>query len=593
MKNFTRKNVTLTGGYLFEKQELNRKVTVNSVYDRFKETGRIDAFKFEYKVGDEIVPHIFWDSDVAKWMEGAAYILAKHKDEALEARLDELVELIKKNQGEDGYFNVYFTVVEPTKRFTDRSKHELYCAGHLMEAAVAISECLGKRDMLECMERYADYIYKIFVEEGSAEFMTPGHEEIELALIKLYEHTNKKKYLDLAKFFIDARGDKEVTTHYSQTHLPVRKQTEAVGHCVRAMYLYTGMASLAKHTDDIELRNACRTLFADTTEKKMYVTGGLGSTNIGEAFTTPYDLPNDGAYTETCAGIGLMFFAHAMQELENNSKYADAIERVLYNGVLSGLSADGISFFYENPLEINLSEHFETHLGKRRFPANRRVECFHCSCCPPNIIRLLASLEDYVYGVDGDTLFIDQYVSSELLSEGISCSMITDYPRESTVNIKAQGAKNLALRIPFWCDGFKLNKPYEMKDGYAVVECDGGDVELVFDMPVRAVWSNINVLRDVGKICIMRGPVVYCAEAIDNKSNLHRYSVSADFGYRMTDNEYKLPSLEIDAFEILDSDSALYSRKKPEKIKTTLKLIPYNSFANRDVCDMAVWFREE
>ena len=598
MKNYTRKSVTLTGGYLFEKQELNRKITVNSVYDRFKETGRIDAFRFEYKEGDEIVPHVFWDSDVAKWMEGAAYILAEHKDAELEAKVDELVALIKKNQCEDGYFNIYFTVVEPAERFKKRSKHELYCAGHLMEAAVAISECLGKRDMLECMERYADYIYKVFVEERSAAFVTPGHEEIELALIRMYCHTGKKKYLDLAEFFINKRGtldekSNQVNCEYCQSHIPVREQREALGHSVRAMYLYTGMARLAKHTNDAELMTACKALFEDTTEKKMYVTGGLGSTNIGEAFTTPYDLPNDGAYTETCAGIGLMFFAHAMQELENDSKYADAIERVLYNGVLSGLSLDGKSFFYENPLEINLSERFENTCGKRRFPANRRVECFSCSCCPPNVVRLLPSIQEYVYGVDGDTLFVNQYISSKLSSDSISCVMSTDYPRENTVSIKANGIKSVALRIPFWCDSFTLNKLYKMNNGYAVVECDGGDIEISFDMPAKAVWANVNVLRDAGRICIMKGPVVYCAEAVDNKSNLHRYSIAPDLEYKVIDDGYGLPSLEVNAYETLESSGSLYSSVRPEKVRTKLKLIPYNAFANREACDMAVWFREE
>lgn len=592
---FSRDKVKLTFGYLFEKQELNRKITVNAVYDRFKETGRIDAFRFEYKDGDEIVPHIFWDSDVAKWMEGAAYILAEHKDVNLEAKVDELVALIKKNQCEDGYFNIHFTLVEPELRFKKRSRHELYCAGHLMEAAVAISECLGKKDMLECMEKYADYIYKVFVEEGSADFITPGHEEIELALVRMYCHTGKKKFLDLACFFIDNRGnaDDQHNEDYNQSHIPVREQREAIGHSVRAMYLYAGMARVAKHTGDEELIDACRHIFKDTTERKMYVTGGIGSTSIGEAFTTPYDLPNDGAYTETCAGIGLMFFSLAMQEIENDSKYADAVERVLYNGVLSGLSLDGKSFFYENPLEINLSERFESALGKRRFPASRRVECFGCSCCPPNIVRLLSSIQEYVYGVEGETLFVNQYIASKLSYEGINCVMTTDYPRENTVKIKADGISKVALRIPFWCDSFTLNKPYEIKKGYAVVECGADDIELVFDMPAKAVWANINVLRDAGRICVMRGPVVYCAEGVDNKNNLHRYSVNADFGYQIIDDGYGLPSLEIDAYETLESDGILYSRVRPKKQETKLKLIPYNAFANRDVCDMAVWFLEE
>ena len=594
MKNIDREKVKITSGYLFEKQELNRKITVNAVYDRFKETGRVDAFRFEYKEGDAIVPHIFWDSDIAKWMEGAAYVIAAHDDADIRAKIDELVALIEKNQCEDGYFNIHFTVVEPELRFKGRGNHELYCAGHLMEAAVAISECLGNTKLLECMEKYADYIHRVFVVEGSADFLTPGHEEIELALIRMYRHTGKKKFLELARFFIEARGVSEVRSIYSQSHLPVREQKEAVGHCVRAMYLYTGMAMLAAETKDTELFDACSTLFEDTAERKMYVTGGLGSTHIGEAFTTPYDLPNDGAYTETCAGIGLMFFARAMLESENKAAYADAIERALYNGVLSGLSLDGRSFFYENPLEINLSERFETANGKRRFPANRRVECFGCSCCPPNIVRLIASLNEYIYGTDGDVLYVNQYAASELSDGELRCVMSTDYPRDSRVKITPYGVSRVALRIPFWCDRFKLNKPYQLKNGYAFVECDGSDIELELDMTPRAVWADPRVLRDAGRVCVMRGPVVYCAEGVDNGNNLHRFSVSADFGYtEMFDNEYGLPSLEVDAYEKVWSDPSLYSRKRPEKAEVRLKLIPYNAFANREECDMAVWLIEE
>ena len=340
MKTISFNNVDLLGGYLFDKQELNRKITINSVYDRFDDTGRIGAFNFDYTpdTPEELKPHIYWDSDVAKWMEGACYILTKHKNPDLEAKVDALVAKIKEHQCEDGYFNIHFTIVEPELRFTDRKWHELYCAGHLMEAAVAYAEATGKTDFLDCMEKYADLIHRVFVVEKSAGFSTPGHQEIELALIRMYLYTGKKKFLDLAKHFIDTRGAVEESwkEDYNQSHLPVREQTEAVGHSVRAMYLYTGMAMLAKETGDEALANACKKLWNDTTLRKMYITGGLGSTPIGEAFSNPFDLPNDQAYTETCAGIGLMFFANAMLALENDAKYADVTERILYNGVQIG-----------------------------------------------------------------------------------------------------------------------------------------------------------------------------------------------------------------------------------------------------------------
>lgn len=261
MKTFSYAQVDLTSGYLFEKEELNRKITIHSVYDRFYDTGRIAAFNFDYREGDEKKPHIFWDSDVAKWMEGACYILKKHEDPALLQKVESLVARIKEHQGEDGYFNIFYTVCEPENRFTNRDKHELYCAGHLMEAAVAYAEATGRTDFLDCMERYADYIKKVFVDERSASFLSPGHEEIELALLRMYTHTGKRKFLDLAAHFINIRGTEEDRQFsYNQSHVPVREQSEAVGHAVRAVYLYTGMARLAKQTEDPTLVAACKRL---------------------------------------------------------------------------------------------------------------------------------------------------------------------------------------------------------------------------------------------------------------------------------------------------------------------------------------------
>ena len=347
--------VSLESGFLHEKQKLNREVTLDAVYNRFYETGRFDAFKCDWKEGMEKQPHYYWDSDVAKWMEAVAYILKKESNPELEAKVENLIDEIEKNQSPDGYFNIFFTVIEPDKRFFERTAHELYCAGHLFEAAVAYFECTGKDRFLKLMEKYADHIIRVFVEEKTAKFITPGHEEIELALVRMYSATKKKKYLDLAKFFIDNRGYAEAEKeYYSQSHLPVREQKTAEGHAVRACYLYAAMADVAYETGDTELYEVCKTLFADIVNKKMYITGGIGSTRKGEAFTVPYDLKNDKAYAETCAAISLMFFAHRMMRFENDAKYADVIERVLYNGMISGLSLDGTSFFYENPLEIDL-----------------------------------------------------------------------------------------------------------------------------------------------------------------------------------------------------------------------------------------------
>lgn len=597
MKTISFDRVTLTNGYLFDKQEMNRKITIHAVYDRFDESGRIGAFDFAWKEGDPMQPHIYWDSDVAKWMEGAAYILKQHAAPDLEAKVDALVEKIRANQGEDGYFNIYYSVVEPEGRFTNRDRHELYCAGHLIEAAVAYAEATGKTTFLHCMERYADYIRKVFIEEKSAAFFTPGHQELELALVRLYRHTGKKQYLDMAAYFINTRGvnpSENSRNEYDQSHLPVREQTEALGHAVRAMYLYTGMAYLAAETGEEELIRACKTLWEDATRYKMYVTGGLGSTRIGEAFTTPFDLPNDTAYTETCAAIGLILFSSAMLALESDAKYADVLERALYNGMLSGISLDGRAFFYENPLEITLNEHFENSFGNRKLPITQRVECFRCSCCPPNLNRVFPSLGNYLYGVDGNRLYINQYTASTLSDGALGCTVKTDYPRSGHISVMASGATEVALRIPSWCQSFTLNRPYRMERGYAVVENDGSEIRLVLDMPVRAIWADPRVVRDAGRLCITRGPIVYCAEAVDNGSNLHRFSVPADFTVTESENDFfGLPTLDISCYEKQIFSDGLYASRPPEKKPATLRLIPYNGFANRGESDMLVWLCAE
>ncbi len=596
MKTYSFEQVNLTSGYLFDKQEMNRTVTVQSVYDRFAETGRFKVFDFDYKEGDEIKPHIFWDSDVAKWCESVAYILEKHRDPELEAKVDEVVEKIKAHQGEDGYFNIYFTVVKPEERWSDRSKHELYCAGHLIEAAIAYSNATGKNDFLACMEKYVDYIWRVFVEENSAAFRTPGHQEIELALVKLYAYTGKEKYLKLAEHFLNLRGTVEEQRNHSyvQSHLPVREQEEAVGHSVRALYMYTGMAYVAAKNGDMTLVDACRKLWENVTKKKMYVTGGVGSFYVDECFTEAYDLPNETAYTETCAAIALIFFGQAMLAFENDSKYADVMERALYNGVLSGISNHGKAFFYENPLEINLASRFEGYHGSRRLPITQRLECFSCSCCPPNVSRLLATLGNYVYGQEGDTLYVNQYVASKLNDGTVSCEMETAYPNDGAIRVVATGAKQVALRIPAWCDKFTLNKAYRMENGYAIVENDGSEILLNLDMTPKAVWSNSRVWENAGKMCITRGPIVYCAEGVDNGADLHSFVVPTNFTCREIFNEtFGMYDLEIDCLKRVPFEDALYANHPPKVEATTLKLIPYNAFANRGESDMLVWLCAE
>lgn len=589
MKSFYYDKVSLDSGYLANKQKLNETVTINAVYDRFYDTGRIGAFDFEWKDGDDKKPHIFWDSDVAKWMEGAIYIYAKTGDKSLLEKVESLIEKIKKYQSDDGYFNIFYTVCEPEKRFTNRDKHELYCAGHLLEAAVAYAEVTGKTDFLDCMEKYTDLIHRVFVVEKSAQFDTPGHEEIEYALIRAYRFTGKAKFLDLAKYFIDTRGSENdrVRAAYNQSHKPVREQDSAVGHSVRAVYLYTAMAALAKETGDESLFEACKKLYNDIMTK-MYVTGGIGSTRHGEAFTVPYDLPNDTAYTETCAGIGLAMFANEMLSLENDAKYADTVERALYNGILSGISLDGKSFFYENPLEITLSARYNLPWKELRMPITQRVECFDCSCCPPNLNRFFGSLSRYFFALDSDTLYVNQFASSTLKDGNITCTVKTDYPISGKVELSADGVQKIAVRIPWWCENFTINCDYEIKNGYAVINETNAVIN--FDMTPFVLYSDPRVIRNEGKVCVMRGPVVYCAEGIDNGA-LHSLSLKTPLEItEKTDEYYGLVTLEAAGVKKQNFSGSIYSKIKPHTEKTIVKLIPYNSFANRGETDMAVWF---
>ena len=604
MKTVDFSQTKMLGGFWKQKQDMVRKTTVYAVYDRFCETGRFDAFKCNWKEGKPNQPHYFWDSDVAKWLEAAAYLTRLKREPKLERIVDKTVDLIEKNQGKDGYFNVYFTVVEPGKRFADRKCHELYCAGHLMEAAVAYFEATGKRKFLACMCRYADYIEKRFKIDRDTEFASPGHEEIELALVRLYECTGEKRYLDLAEFFVLIRGtedDKGKDTLdgglYSQAHKPATQQDEAEGHAVRAVYFYCAMADIAYHTGNQELFAACKKLFSDIVNKKMYITGGIGSSSRGEAFTLPYDLNNELAYSETCAAIGLAFFAKRMQKLENDSIYADVIERIIYNGFLSSTSLDGKAFFYENPLEII------PYLSKRdracdwipgiHWPQIQRSEVFECSCCPPNISRFIPSIANLMYTDDGETLFVHQFMQAQTtISRGektLTVTQKTAYPENGKVRITVTGGDTrVAVRIPGWCDGYKG----ETVNGYAyfMVE-DGQTLSFDFKMKVQLMEARPEAVFDCNRFAVQRGPVIYCMESVDNGPNIRdiRLDSRAHFFY----GKHKalgVPQLTVKAWRReVNADAPLYSRRSNNLKKMKAVLIPYYAFANRGEAEMQVW----
>ena len=422
---------------------------------------------------DKFYGFVFQDSDFYKWIEAVGYSLTQHPDPQLESTADGAIDIVCAAQQEDGYLDTYYILNGKDRIFTNlRDHHELYCLGHLLEGAVSYYQATGKDKLLKAASRYADYVAAYFgPEEGKCKGY-PGHEIAEMALVRLYETTQESKYLDLAKYFIDERGkqpyyfDKEhpeevkknpngLRYAYNQAHLPVREQDEAVGHAVRAVYLYSGMADIARLTEDDTLFDACKRLWDNMVQKKLYITGGIGGTHMGEAFSFNYDLPNDTAYAETCASIGLVFFARRMLEICPDVQYADVMEQALYNTVLAGMALDGKSFFYVNPLEV-LPE--ACHKDERKFHVKPvRQKWFGCACCPPNLARTLSSVSSYACTEKDDTLFVHLYIGSDIKKTvngtDVSVRMTSEFPWNGKVTLQADSADTpftLALRIPGW-----------------------------------------------------------------------------------------------------------------------------------------------
>jgi len=600
MEPITFRQTSITGGFWQKRQEQTRSVTVDAVLERFTETGRFEAMACKWAEGMPHQPHIFWDSDVAKWIESASYLLETERNPKWEAVIEDAIDQIEKNRDEHGYFNICFTVCEPENRFKKRTEHELYCAGHLIEAAIAYFHATKKDRFLKAMCKYADYIETIFVKEAAADFTTPGHPEIELALVRLYRCTGEKRYLQLAKFFIDKRGTSEKDTfydfanaRYDQTHLPVREQETAEGHSVRACYLYAAMADLAKEYGDKGLQEACCKLFDNMTERRMYITGGIGQSNIGEAFTVDYDLPNRTSYAETCAAISLAFFAQRMLLLDVNAKYADVIERLFYNGILSGISLDGKSFFYENALEINRAlrgKDASVVEGHRSwFPAITRSEVFGCSCCPPNLSRLFASLSDYIYTKDDDTYFVHQFIESTFKDGSVTLTQKTNFPASGTVKLRTAGIKKLAFRIPYWCKKLTVNATYTEKNGYAYVSGLPECLEIAFLMTPTLIKASEHVQENCGRVALQLGPIIYCLEGIDNGENLRSLWIDKTLQAHVSyDPFFGANVITAKGFK-QESNATLYAELTENFTPVDLKFIPYFAFANRGESDMLIW----
>lgn len=579
---------------------------------------------------DKFYGFVFQDSDFSKWIEAVGYSLTQHPDSELERIADGAIDIVCAAQQDDGYLDTYYIINGKNHIFTNlKDHHELYCMGHLIEGAVAYYEATGKDKLLKAAARFADYAAAHFgAEEGKCKGY-PGHEIAEMALVRLYDVTGEARYLELSKFFIDERGkrpyyfDKEhpeevkrgheddLRYAYNQAHMPVREQDEAVGHSVRAVYLYSGMADIARMTGDESLYAACEKLWDSITKEKMYITGGIGGTHIGEAFSFPYDLPNDTAYAETCASIGLVFFARRMLEICPDAKYADVMELALYNGILSGMALDGKSFFYVNPLEV-LPE--ACHKDERKFHVKPvRQKWFGCACCPPNLARLISSIGAYAFTEKEDTLFVHLYMGSTLKKmvgeREVQVRVDSQMPwdGEVAVTVEAKGTEFvLAMRIPGWCEGAYTLEGAEqdevsVKDGYLYVKKEWGEsdtVKLHFAMPVRLVEADERVREDAGRVAVMRGPVVYCLEAVDNGENLHLLEVEPEGEARVADGEIcgnQVKVVLMEGYRVVDTakkEGELYHvYKKKERKPVELRFVPYYTWANRGENEMEVWVR--
>lgn len=589
---------------------------------------------------DRFYGFLFQDSDFSKWIEAVAYSLTQHPDEELERIADGAIDIVCAAQQDNGYLDTYYIINDMSKVFTNlRDNHELYCFGHLTEGAVAYYEATGKDKLLNAARRFADYVYDCLGEEEGKKKGYPGHEIAEMALMRLYDVTGEEKYRRLAEFFINRRGtrpyyfdeehpevvkkghENELRHFYHQAHLPVRVQDEAFGHSVRAVYLYSGMADVARVDDDDALYEACLKLWNNITQKKMYVTGGIGATHLGEAFSFNYDLPNDTAYSETCAAIGLVFFARRMLEIKPDRSFSDVMERALYNTVLAGMAADGKSFFYVNPLEVYPKA---CHEDARKFHVKPiRQKWFGCACCPPNIARLLSSLAMYAYTENEDTLFAHLFVGGSVKKavngKELSFEVTTDMPWQGTTVYSCTNEQSvhgsLAIRIPEWSRSFKVSgvtgeldeNSAQLKDGYLYIAHDwrkGDTVRLELLMEPEFIAANSEVREDINKTALRRGPFIYCLEEADNGTELHTLSVCAAakpetvmLNIAGTD----VAALRINGRKLINvcdspsvaaetSAAPLYTTlKKPEYKDVKLTYVPYYAWNNRGEGEMSVW----
>jgi hypothetical protein len=619
--------VRITGAFWRERLDTVLARTIPSQYEQLQIHGILDSLKVVQPPPPLRIPisnhgmstQVFWDSDIGKWIEAASYALSHRRDQTIEAQIDDIAERLAAAQLPDGYLNCWYIGREVDKRWTNlRDRHELYCAGHMLEGAIAYWQATGRRRLLDVMRRYVDHIAATFGPGPGQKRGYCGHQEIELALIKLHHATKERKYLDLAAYFIDERGarphyfDIEAAARgddpskfwfrsyeYNQSHKPVREQDKVVGHAVRAMYMYSAMADLAADLGDNALKTACERLWRDVTSKRMYVTAGLGPSADNEGFTKDYDLPNDTAYAETCASVALIFWAQRMLNLDCDATYADVMERALYNGALSGLSREGTHYFYQNVLESDGS--------------HKRWAWHPCPCCTMNVARLVASIGGYFYSTGEDALCVHLYGANEAnLTVGgraVRLRQEGDYPWSGNIRIAldldAPAEFDLRLRIPEWARQWTVTINGEALEaaperGYLGLrrQWRAGDVvNLDLPMPAERLYANPHVREDAGRVALRRGPLIYCIEEADNASapvalaRLPRGALpTVEKRQDLFDGAVALVS-EMDIAQAAGGDG-LYRNEPFVTTKAKVTAIPYYLWANRGPNRMIVWLPE-
>ena len=609
-------SVKVTDNFWGQRLQASREVTIPLAFSKCEETGRYENFVKAAHPSDtyKVEGFSFDDTDVYKTIEGASYSLQTYPDKKLQKYIDSVLVIVAGAQEPDGYLYTARTMNPKhphnwagKERWVavENLSHEFYNLGHMIEGAVAHYQATGKRNFLNIAIKYADCVCREIGNGPQQKKYVPGHQIAEMALVKLYMVTGDKKYLDQAKFFLDTRGYTSRKDAYSQAHKPVVEQDEAVGHAVRAVYMYSGMADVAAITGDSSYIKAIDKIWDNIVSKKIYITGGIGARHAGEAFGNNYELPNLSAYCETCAAIGNVYMNYRLFLLHGDAKYFDVLERTLYNGLISGVSLDGGSFFYPNPLSSN---------GKYS-----RKPWFGCACCPSNVSRFIPSLPGYVYAVKNDQVYVNLYLSNKaelkVDKKKILLEQETSYPWNGDIRLKiTQGNQDftMKLRIPGWVRGNVLpgdlysytdnQKPvYQVSVNGQTVESDVNDgylsiarkwkkgdvVEVHFDMIPRIVKANPKVEADHGRVAVERGPIVYCAEWPDNRFNVHSILLNQHPQFKVTDKPELLYGIRQ-----ITTDAQALSYDKAGKLVTKdveLTLIPYYAWAHRGEGDMEVW----